>query len=301
MDSDSLAAPNTTKAPRKVRFAPKGPPRRAPKTALPKPENVEADIDAAKAEELMQRFNEASAKVKSKVEKKGPTQVAFGYGGSSSSLKSYGPLKGHKAAGSTSDGKWYWWAATAERIHRAMGCIVTHFVSQDYYTNYPVTLPVRRPYSGNPELLDEEEFGEASRSFTYDENSTKPAVELGLMEENMEEKMFFIQLPPTMPMLKQSVKTEGSETVTSSKPSRAKACSLNELPAGFMGKMLVYKSGAVKLKLGETLYNVSPGMDCSFAQDVVVVNTEEKYCSNIGELTKRVIITPDVDSILDSI
>ncbi|CAN4081150.1 unnamed protein product [Withania somnifera] len=227
MDSDSLAP----KAPRKVRFAPKGPPRRPQKTLLPEP------------------------KVKSKVEKKGPTQVAFGYGGSSSSMKSYVHLKGH---------------------------------NQDYYTNYPVTLPLRRPYSGNQELLDEEEFGEASQSSTYDENSINPTVELGLMEENLEEKMFFVQLPPTMPMLKQSVKTEGSEMATSSKSSKARAC--------------MYKSGAVKMKLGETLYNVSPGMDCSFAQDVVVVSTEEKYCSNIiGELTNRVIRTPDVDSILDSI
>lgn len=68
--------------------------------------------------------------------------------------------------------------------------------------------------------------------------------------------MFLVQLP-TMPMLKQSVKTEGSEMANSSKPSKARACSLNELPGGFMGKMLVYKSGAVKLKLGETLFNVS--------------------------------------------
>lgn len=98
MDSDSLAP----KAPRKVRFAPKGPPRRAQKTVLLKPEKVEADVDAAKAEELMQRFNEASAKVKHKVEKKGPTQVAFGYGGSSSSLNSYGHH--NKVLGSMSDG-----------------------------------------------------------------------------------------------------------------------------------------------------------------------------------------------------
>lgn len=284
MDSDSLAP----KAPRKVRFAPKGPPRRPQKTLLPKPENVEADVDAAKAEELMQRFNEASAKVKTKVEKKGPTQVAFGYGGSSSSMKSYGHLKG--VAGSMSNG-----GIGGQRVQKE------YTEPWDYYTNYPVTLPLRRPYSGNPELLDEEEFGEASRSLTYDENSIKPAVELGLMEENLEEKMFFVQLPPAMPMLKQSVKTEGSEMATSSKSSKARACSLNELSGGFMGKMLVYKSGAVKLKLGETLYNVSPGMDCSFAQDVVAVNTEEKYCSNIGELANRVIITPDVDSILDFI
>lgn len=282
MDSDSFA----TKAPRKVRFAPKGPPRRAQKTVLPKTENVEADVDAAKAEELMQRFNEASAKIKHKVEKKGPTQVAFGYGGSSSSLKSYGHYT--KVSGSMSDG-----GISGERVQKE------YTEPWDYYTNYPVTLPVRRPYSGNPELLDEEEFGEASQSLTYDENSIKPAMDLGLMEENLEEKMFLVQLP-TMPMLKQSIKTEGSEMANSSKTSKAKACSLNELPAGLMGKLLVYKSGAVKLKLGETLFNVSPGMDCSFAQDVVAVNTEEKYCSNIGELTKRIIITPDVDSLLDS-
>lgn len=30
------------------------------------------------------------------------------------------------------------------------------------------------------------------------------------------------------------------------------------MPGGYMGKMLVYKSGAVKLKLGETLFDVSP-------------------------------------------
>lgn len=46
---------------------------------------------------------------------------------------------------------------------------------------------------------------------------------------------------------------------------------------------------------------VSPGMNCDFAQDVVVVNQAEKGCGIIGELNKRAIITPDVDSILASI
>lgn len=36
-----------------------------------------------------------------------------------------------------------------------------------------------------------------------------------------------------------------------------KPCSLGDLPAGFMGKMLVYRSGAIKMKLGDTLYDVS--------------------------------------------
>lgn len=79
----------------------------------------------------------------------------------------------------------------------------------------------------------------------------------------MEKQLIFMQLPPTLPLPRQSAKAEGGDgTASSSKPLKntgfsSKGCSLNELPAGFMGKMLVYKSGAVKLKLGDHLYNVS--------------------------------------------
>ena len=33
--------------------------------------------------------------------------------------------------------------------------------------------------------------------------------------------------------------------------------SLNDLPGGYMGKMLVYKSGKVKMKLGDAMFDVS--------------------------------------------
>ena len=74
--------------------------------------------------------------------------------------------------------------------------------------------------------------------------------------------MLFLQLPPTMPMIKRSA-TSDDRGVTDSvrRPGGArtvkKTCALDELPAGFMGKMLVYRSGAIKLKLGESLYDVS--------------------------------------------
>ncbi|XP_072059146.1 uncharacterized protein [Arachis hypogaea] len=79
---------------------------------------------------------------------------------------------------------------------------------------------------------------------------------------------------------------------------KVKPCKLNELPPGLVGKMLVYKSGAIKLKLGSTLYDVSPGSDCTFAQDVAVMNTGEKHCCAIGEISKRVIVTPDIDDMI---
>ncbi|XVE70697.1 hypothetical protein DITRI_Ditri10aG0091500 [Diplodiscus trichospermus] len=276
-----------TNAPRKMRFAPKAPPRRPPKLEV-KTEVVE-DIDAVQARDLLQRLNQNSAKTKPKVEKKvESSRVAFGYGGASASIKSFGlPKRASRSSRETFNG------LREEKEYKE---------PWDYYSYYPVTLPMRRPYSGNPELLDEDEF--ASENMTYVENSMEPAVELGLMEENLEPSMLFLQLPPTVPMIKQTGSTAGHEVDTSSRPvwhagSQKKTCTLEELSAGHMGKMLVYKSGAVKLKLGDTLYDVTPGMNCVFAQDVVAVNTAEKQCCVVGELNKRVVLTPDVDSVLN--
>lgn len=77
--------------------------------------------------------------------------------------------------------------------------------------------------------------------------------------------MFFLHLPPSVPMMKRlSSSSGGGEIGESSNPNSSdltgdteKICGLSDMPAGFMGKMLVYRSGAIKLKLGNTLYDVS--------------------------------------------
>ncbi|GAA0148358.1 DNA-directed RNA polymerase [Lithospermum erythrorhizon] len=293
MDQDSLTA-NVANAPRKVKFLPKGPPRREKKLILPKPEKREDDIDSDTAQGLLQRLNEDALKVRPKSEMKGPTRVAFGQGSSAS--RSYGHFKVEtKHEGSSSDG-----VGTEQRVEKE------YKEPWDYYSSYPVTLPMRRPYSGNPELLDEEEFGEASRSLTYDEQSLNPAIQLGLTGKSSEESLIFFQLPTNMPIPKQSVTQDANQTDEKLKISKdsvphRNSFHLNELPAGFMGKMLVYKSGAVKLKLGDTLYDVSSGLNSNFAQDVAGINTKDKHCCIVGELSKRAIVTPDIDSILDGI
>ncbi|KAK6120369.1 hypothetical protein DH2020_045849 [Rehmannia glutinosa] len=255
MDQDS-----TTKAPRKVRFAPKAPPKREQKPVLPKVEKVENDSDGAIAEQLLRRYN-------------------LGL------LKLHLVMEDHLLPS----------GGAGQRVEKE------YKEPWDYYTYYPVTLPLRRPYSGNPELLDEEEFGEDPQISAYDENATNSAEELGLLDENVENNMFFLQLPKTLPMIKPPADAEGQNQDNNANPTKnagdsQKTCNLEELPAGFMGKMLVYKSGAIKLKLGDILYDVDPGLNCVFGQDVFAVNTEEKHCCNMGELNKRAVITPDVDS-----
>lgn len=44
---------------------------------------------------------------------------------------------------------------------------------------------------------------------------------------------------------------------------------------------------------------VSPGSDCIFAQDVAAIDTADKHFCSLGELGKRAIITPDIDSLLN--
>lgn len=78
----------------------------------------------------------------------------------------------------------------------------------------------------------------------------------------MEARMLFVQLPTILPLNKRSATAKGKEKVGSSTSLEStgapkKGCSLEELPGGYMGKMLVYKSGAIKLKLGNTLCDVS--------------------------------------------
>lgn len=71
--------------------------------------------------------------------------------------------------------------------------------------------------------------------------------------------MIFFKLP-ALPLVKQPVSRKGKEKVGASEVSgeSTKGSALVDLSRGYMGKMLVYKSGATYLKLGETLFQVCP-------------------------------------------
>lgn len=93
--------------------------------------------------------------------------------------------------------------------------------------------------------------------------------------------MFFFKIPDCLPVLRKEstgANTKRSVSETSSQRSKTvvkeessgantkrsgsgnsskRSNPFEDLPEGFMGKMLVYKSGAVKMKLGDVLYDVS--------------------------------------------
>ncbi|KAG6531279.1 hypothetical protein ZIOFF_005083 [Zingiber officinale] len=271
---------------RKMKFTPKIPPRRAPKAVAVKVEKTENKEDTVD-KELLSKLNRAKAsdgfvKRTPKIDKKdGPSEVAFGHG--SSTVRSFpkGSLAGDPNSASL---------------------VPKEYAEPWDYTNsyYPTSLPLRRPYSGNPEILDGEEFGQAA-SMACDQAQSNPALELDLMRKKEDTQMLLFQLPVNLPLVQQSSAGTKVEDAASKGDRASKNGAKLELPTGRMGKIMVYKSGKVKMQLGDVLYDISPGQKLTFSQEVVAINTKEKHCCALGELDKRAVVTPDVDSLFHSL
>ncbi|ONM17960.1 DNA-directed RNA polymerase III subunit RPC4 [Zea mays] len=230
--------------------------------------------------------NKYPSRIKSDEKPRSGTQVAFGQGNSYYARNFPMPKKDSSAGGASKLPKEY-----AE--------------PWDYSHDYPVTLPLRKPYSGNPEILDEEEFGESSASRTQDDELSA-AEQLGLMDMSSESQFLFFQLPSSLPLPRQPQSGADPNEVRDEKredmrPSSHNGSKLKEVPEGYMGKMLVYKSGKVKMKIGDTLFDVSFGSNCMFSQEVAAINIREKHCCTVGEISKRAIITPDINYMLGSV
>lgn len=63
--------------------------------------------------------------------------------------------------------------------------------------------------------------------------------------------MLLFKIPDCLPVTKQPTGAIAKRSLSE------RSSPFEGLPEGFMGKMLVYKSGTVKLKLGDVLYDVS--------------------------------------------
>ncbi|KAJ1286574.1 hypothetical protein BS78_03G363200 [Paspalum vaginatum] len=148
---------------------------------------------------------------------------------------------------------------------------------------------------------DSIELQETQLSSIECEASTRPAEELQLLhqEQDSKERMFLFQLPKSLPLPRQSSSVVERKGKASGKEVK-EASNLQQLPQGYLGKMLVYKSGKIKMKLGDVMFDVNPGAGSRMGQHVVALNTREKHCCLLGEIEDRhVIVTPDVDSLLN--
>lgn len=61
------------------------------------------------------------------------------------------------------------------------------------------------------------------------------------------------------------------------------------------GKLRIYKSGKMKMQIGKNLYDVSPGINCKFAQDLAVISPDTNEAFLLGKVNeKKLIVTPEL-------
>ena len=67
-----------------------------------------------------------------------------------------------------------------------------------------------------------------------------------------------------------------------------------------IGQLVVYESGAVKLRIGSVLYDLEPGISPNIREEVAGITSlgEEPACPLLGEVQQHAVITPDMDYLL---
>ncbi|KAG0243135.1 hypothetical protein BGW41_002775 [Actinomortierella wolfii] len=70
---------------------------------------------------------------------------------------------------------------------------------------------------------------------------------------------------------------------------------------GKIGRLLVYRSGKVKMQVGDIVMDVTAGSECAFLQDLVVVDSTNKQAFVMGSVQKRMICVPNLEQLLAAV
>jgi len=139
-------------------------------------------------------------------------------------------------------------------------------------------------------------------------------------EEDENDKLFFVQLPSTLPISSMMAPRDPALSRTAEGEVRVGLNSVEEdeiatsldqqmgqnewtgrLPdvePGYMGKLRVHQSGKMVLVLGDVTYHVAAGTHCPFRQDVLIVNPQEETCHALGAVQDRLVCKLDPNSLL---
>ena len=66
-----------------------------------------------------------------------------------------------------------------------------------------------------------------------------------------------------------------------------------------IGQLIVFESGAVKLRIGAVLYELEAGISPGIREEVAAISLgEEQAIPFLGEVAQHAVITPDMDHLL---
>lgn len=127
-----------------------------------------------------------------------------------------------------------------------------------------------------------------------DEN-TDPEAVMARAAASVENRLYFFQFPALMPDLvgpaaEGAATGDGDDLVEVTDPAAVDPS--GPLPQGQLGKLRLHKSGKLTMVVGNITMEVSQGTDCSFLQDVVVVDSAAKQAHLIGQISKKMVLSP---------
>lgn len=117
-----------------------------------------------------------------------------------------------------------------------------------------------------------------AREFNIDNSKSTEA------RPEIEQKLFFFQMPVVRPQFE----TAGN----------AKLPSPTVYPEGMAGKLRLHKSGKLTMLLGDVVMEVSQGAEAGYLQDVVALNPANQQAHLIGQVSRKMVVSPDVDALL---
>ncbi|KAJ9058920.1 DNA-directed RNA polymerase III subunit RPC4 [Entomophthora muscae] len=113
---------------------------------------------------------------------------------------------------------------------------------------------------------------------------------------NKNQPLLFFQLPATLPHLtiKGFPSSGDAEDVMEVKSEDEPS----EPQSGRIGKLIFYKSGKVQMRFGQLLFDINTASNITFHQEVVALDSQNEEAYVLGDLQRRFVCTPNIDSLL---
>eukprot|EP00002_Diphylleia_rotans_P023010 TRINITY_DN4520_c0_g6_i2.p1 TRINITY_DN4520_c0_g6~~TRINITY_DN4520_c0_g6_i2.p1 ORF type:complete len:375 (+),score=77.74 TRINITY_DN4520_c0_g6_i2:80-1204(+) len=120
-----------------------------------------------------------------------------------------------------------------------------------------------------------------------------------------EGSVYFFQMPTALPSktiaqqpFYQTFEPPSNVEYTATSIEHRPLNNLTQFPAGMMGKLKVYRSGRMMMKIGDISYDVTPGSSVHFFQKAVAISTEARQAIDIGPVEDRYVCIPDLDQLI---
>lgn len=164
-----------------------------------------------------------------------------------------------------------------------------------------------------------EQVDEARRAVIDSVNISKEFGLGGSDTTEMEQKLYLFQLPPIIPSFQAPEKQEVDvdieednedkekedaaddddvEIVTEETAEAEETTNTCSLPEGQVGNLRLHKSGKLTMVIGDVVMDVTQGVPAKFLQDIVVCSAEEKQAYLIGQVKRKMVVTPKLDELL---